>query len=107
MKGRDDVANVDMDKLKFGAELTYVPLAWLALSGRVDRVNPNSHDPEQGFTAVSPRVVFRTSVFSNEQVVVGYTRYFLGGNVAAPPEPGAHGPQLDANLFYLAATMWW
>lgn len=106
--GRHDADQSQYQKFKGGAELTYVPLPWLALATRFDHVAPDSRDDQRTFQVFSPRLIFRTSVFAHEQIIFGYSRYFNRSNVTAPaPFQSFVGSALDPNMFYLAATMWW
>ena len=72
-----------INKLKFGAELNYVPLPWLGLGGRYDSVQPDLDDGSQSFSVISPRIIFRTAFVTHEQVMLQYSRYFYG--CAVPP----------------------
>jgi hypothetical protein len=72
-----------INKLKFGAELSYVPLPWLGLGGRFDVVQPDMDDGSQSFSVISPRLVFRTAFVTHEQVMLQYSHYFYG--CAVPP----------------------
>ncbi|MGC4095013.1 MAG: hypothetical protein QM756_45265 [Polyangiaceae bacterium] len=53
----DDSDYDDVDKLKYGAELGYSALPWLAFSGRYDRVLARMGDATKTFAAISPRVI--------------------------------------------------
>ena len=92
-------------KLKWGGEATYTPLSWFAVSGRYDMVNPDMADAARSFSVVSPRLIFRTSFVSHEQVVLGYSRYFYGADVA-PSFPFME-LRPDKHLFEASAVMWW
>jgi len=63
-------------KLKFGADLFYSALPWLGGAVRFDHVRPHSDLPEQVFSVLSPRLVFRSSWLTREQIFVQYSRYF-------------------------------
>jgi hypothetical protein len=93
------------NKLKYGFEATYVPLKWFALSSRFDMVNPDMSDAEQSFAVLSPRLIFRSSFVSHEQIVLGYSRYFYGSKVV-PSYPYANLTP-DRDLFQASAVMWW
>ena len=99
-------------KLKLGGSLTYTPLFWLGLSGRVDVVQPDLDHSAQSFQVLSPRVLLRTDFLSHEEVVLKYDRYFLGSDTRLNypfDEQMARDPffRADENVFSLIATFWW
>ncbi len=65
----------DVTKLKFGADVLYSALSWLSAGARFDRVQPNSHIPEQSFSILSPRLVFKSKWVTREQISLQYSRY--------------------------------
>lgn len=71
----DDSGADGVEKLKFGADLEFAPLEWFAIGFRGDRVMPNSRIPQQAFTVLSPRLVFRTEYGSHEEISLIYHRY--------------------------------
>jgi hypothetical protein len=98
-------------RLKFGGDLTYLPLAWLGIGGRFDEVQPNLDDNTQSFTVVSPRILLRTAFVTHEQVLIQYSRYFYNSNAAHASfpysvQPGAAGLGADPNAFQIAAIIW-
>src|SRR5262249_15907024 len=100
-----DPAADGINKLKWGAEATYTPLSWFALSGRYDLVNPDMMNSQQSFSLISPPLIFRTSFVSHEQGVLGYSHYFYGSEVV-PSYPYANlRPHKD--LCQASAVMWW
>ena len=92
-------------KLKWGADVTYIPLSWLAVSGRYDLVQPNLSDDRYSFSVVSPKLIFRTAFLTHEQVVLGYSHYFYGEKVT--PTYPYMAMQPDGDVVQLAAVMWW
>jgi hypothetical protein len=105
----------DMNKLKFGGEVTYLPLAWFGLGGRYDAVQPDNHDSTQNFSVLSPRLYFRTDFVTHEQIMVQYSRYFYGSgfgpNGAGSMYPwnsqtGAAHMGVDKNAAQIAAIIW-
>jgi hypothetical protein len=100
------------EKLKAGAELTYLPLSWLGIGGRFDEVQPNLDDNTQSFAVISPRVILRTAFVTHEQVVLQYSRYFYGANAAHGQYPynmqaGAGGlTGADSNALQIAGIIW-
>src|SRR5262249_24122829 len=104
-------------KLKFGAELTYIPISWLGLGGRFDEGQPNLSNSTQSCWVASPRVILRTAFVTHEQVMFQYSRYHYGtayaaGNAAGgtqfpySTQPGAAGLGADENAFQVAAIIW-
>jgi hypothetical protein len=120
-------------KLKYGADLFYSALPWLGAALRFDRVQPHSELPEQSFAVMSPRLVFRTSWLTREQVYIQYSRYFYAQRectnpdelyfcvqppVTAVPPDGWGSPSLDndrgaplnspdINVITIGANIWW
>jgi hypothetical protein len=106
-----------INKLKFGAELNYVPLPWLGVGGRFDSVQPDLDDSTQSFSVFSPRLIFRTAFVTHEQVMLQYSRYFYG-NAFSPgnslggsqfpynAQAGASGLGVDKNAAQIAAIIW-
>jgi hypothetical protein len=98
-------------RLKGGAELTYLPLAWLGVGGRFDEVQPNMDDSTQSFGVISPRLILRTAFVTHEQVLVQYSRYFYNSNAGHSSypysvQPGASMLGADNNAFQIAAIIW-
>jgi hypothetical protein len=119
----DDVQYDAVDKLKYGAELGYSVLPWLAFSGRYDRVVPRLGDAAKTFAAITPRVILRTDYNSTDQITIGYSHWFYGSNVVvrnagapcpAPflgtsPDIDCGDPSIepDADTLSVTASMWW
>ena len=97
-------------KWKLGGEMTYSVLPWLALSGRYDRVTPDTQDPTFTFAVVSPRVILRTDWQATDQIVIQYSHWFTGANtlirVGDPPMENANFVA-DKDMISLSASMWW
>ena len=97
-------------KLKYGAEATYAPLSWLALSGRYDRVIGNIDDATKTTAIVSPRVIFRSGYNARDQLVLQYSHWFNGSgiivNSGAPPAPDP-SVRPDQDVLSLMVSMWW
>jgi hypothetical protein len=97
-------------RLKYGAEVTYSALSWLAGALRYDRVVANTDDDAQTFAALTPRLIFRSDYNSQDQVTLSYSRFFYGNGVVLRPgyrkldEPSVVP---DDDVFSLSATMWW
>ncbi len=107
---KSPVAEFDgVSKLKYGGEVTYSMLSWFAVSGRYDRVMPDTSDAAQTHAIVSPRIIFKSDWQSQDQVVLQYSRYMSGSRttvkVGYPPE---RDPTVvpDEHVISLAASMW-
>jgi hypothetical protein len=122
-------------KFKYGGDLLATPLSWLAAGVRYDRVQPNLDDGSVAFSIISPRLVFRTSWNSHEQISLVYSHYNYGSALKATPvangttHPGFVLPMSygsaetnsgtfrytgpistrppDTDVITLKATMWW
>jgi hypothetical protein len=103
-----------VNKLKYGSELTYIPLSWLGLGFRFDHVSPNSKDTTEDFAVFSPRVIFRTAFVTHEQILFQYSRYFYGdglrgGMFPYNGQPGSLSIPVgvaDKQAFQIAAIIW-
>ncbi len=93
------------DKFKWGAEATYTPLSFLGVSLRYDNVSPDMDDNTLSFQALSPKLIFRSEFVTHEQIIIQYTRYFYGDNVA-PAWPNI-GRDPDEDVLAISAIMWW
>jgi hypothetical protein len=74
----------DVNKLKFGADLNWVALSWLQPGVRFDRIQPNSHIPEQSFAILSPRLTFKSQFLTREAISFQYSRYFYARRECNP-----------------------
>jgi hypothetical protein len=105
-----DIHYNDITKKKYGMEMGYGMLPWLAASLRLDRVEPSSSDSTQSFSVVSPRLIFRSGWQARDQVVLQYSHWFDGSGVQVRDGyPPAYDPTLhpDVNMISLSASMWW
>ena len=98
-------------KLKFGGEVTYLPMPWFGMGARADFVRPNLDDSETGFSVFSPRLIFRTDFVTHEQIIIQYSRYFTGSEVYGMfpynTQAGAGGFMgTDKNAAQIAAIIW-
>jgi hypothetical protein len=62
-------------KVKFGADFQLDLFPVLAFGLRADHLRPRSYRPEQNFSVVSPRLVFRSQLVTREQISLQYSRY--------------------------------
>lgn len=105
--GSEDPEFDERKLYKFGAEVTYRPLSWFAISGRADRVAPNSKDADETFHVISPKLIFRSNWNSHEHVTLSYTRWFYGPHTkGGAPNDFTH-EELDDQMFALNFGMWW
>ncbi len=74
-KFQDKTVFDGISKLKYGADLQFALLPWMTFATRFDRVQPNSHIPEQSFMILSPRLVFKSKWVTREQITLQYSRY--------------------------------
>ncbi len=92
---------------KFGAEVTYRPLNWFAISGRADRVAANSKDSKETFHVISPKLIFRSNWNSHEYVTLSYTRWFYGPHTKGEAPNDYTHEELDDQMYALNFGMWW
>jgi hypothetical protein len=117
VSGAPDLAS-NHSRFKAGAEVTYLPLAWLGLGGRFDTVEPNLDDSTENFSVFSPRVILRSAFVTHEQILIQYSRYFYGANGDTSQYPYNGGPAkypyngagqplgADKNAMTIAAIIW-
>jgi hypothetical protein len=134
VKSEDDFMD-GVTKLKFGGDVQYDFLRFMGAGLRVDRLQPNSDVPEQSWSVVSPRLIFRSQFVTREQVEIMYSRYFYRDRgceadpvpcVQSPSAPIAYqgfgsdsnaqdentravaaGSLPDRHMITVAAQMWW
>ena len=71
----DIKATDGITKLKYGMDASYNFLPWLGMGLRYDRLQPNSKIAEQSFSIISPRLTFRSSLVSHEEISLQFARY--------------------------------
>jgi len=102
--------------MKLGGELTYKPLAMLAVGARVDQVAQHMGEgggvtSRESFTVISPRVILSSDWNSQDQITMQYSYYSYGSQVVArspgydPNDSTYVSP--DAHTVSLNANMWW
>jgi hypothetical protein len=96
--------DVDVYKLKFGTEWQLDLLSFLTLGVQFDYVQPDMSDSSQGYTAITPRAILRTTWETKERVMLSYSHFFLGDN-AFPASPFSDLLEADSDLFSLTAIM--
>lgn len=97
VRSEDDIQLENISKLKFGSEILYSPLSWWGIGGRFDRVAPRSDVPEQTFSVIGPRMVFRSNFATHEEINVGFSHYFYADK-ECEREPGA-GPRGTSKIY--------
>jgi len=102
----NSVANLDVDtyKLKWGTEWQMDTLSWLTLGFQFDYVQPDISDTKQGYLAITPRAIIRSTWESKERILLSYTHFFLG-DTAFPASPFSDILESDSELFTLTAIM--
>lgn len=96
--------DVDVYKLKLGTEWQLDLLSFLTLGFQFDYVQPDLSDSSQGYTAITPRAILRTTWETKERVMLSYTRFFLGDQ-AFPSSPFSDLLEADSDLFSITAIM--
>lgn len=97
-------------KLKYGGAATYAFFPFLATGIRYDRVLSDTNDDSLTYAVVSPRLIFKSGWSSRDQVVLQYSGYFYGSNVApVVGYPLGKDPTVrpDAHVVSMTASIWW
>jgi hypothetical protein len=106
----DDSAYDGVSKMKYGTEVTYSALPWLAFGGRYDRVVADTDDDTKTFAVISPRLILRTDYNAQDQVTLQYSRWLYGSGVAIrdgyPPRDDL-SVRPDENTVSMNVNMWW
>lgn len=68
-------------QLKYGADVEYQALDWLAVMLRYDEVNYNLGHGGYVFSSISPRLTFSSHFLSGESIYLQYSRYRYGENM--------------------------
>ncbi|MBV9948023.1 MAG: hypothetical protein JOZ69_14305, partial [Myxococcales bacterium] len=98
---------------KYGTEVTYSILPWLALSGRIDHVVPDARDMQQSFAVFSPKLIFRNDwqgSWRGGTLTLQYAAYVLGDHVVVNGDTRLmNNPsgRPDTQLLSIAATLGW
>ncbi|HEY5960790.1 MAG TPA: hypothetical protein VIV60_29750 [Polyangiaceae bacterium] len=79
-------------QLKYGADLTYQALTWLAVMGRYDEVNYDLDHSGYVFSAVTGRLIFSSHFLSTESIYVQYSRYRYGDKMVLNGQWPWHTP---------------
>ncbi len=74
-------------KLKYGTDVIYTPLKWFGVGLRMDNVIPNltndgaTVNQQTEFTAVGPKLIFKSKFVTHEEITINYTHYTYWANV--------------------------
>jgi hypothetical protein len=82
-----DPAMDGVSRLKYGADVTFNALSWFGVALRADRVQPHSDIPEQSFSILSPRLLFRSAWVTREEIQIQYSRYFYSQRTCTVGNP--------------------
>jgi hypothetical protein len=96
--------DINLDKLKFGAEIELALLKFMALGFRYDRVQPDLTDKSTLYSALSPRLIFHSNWRSKEYIIVDYTHFLLGPK-AYPGSPYTTYTKSDPDMIVVTAIM--
>jgi hypothetical protein len=105
-----DAVGDGVDKLKYGVEVGYSMLSWLALGGRFDRVLNDLDDDTATHAIWTGRAIFRSDFGSQDQVTLQYSNYQSGSGVAVKNgQPPLRDLSVDPDnhVVSLMASMWW
>jgi hypothetical protein len=109
----DDPTFDGKQMFKYGTELTYNVLPWLAVSGRFDHVVPDTRDMQQSFLVFSPKLTFRSNWLGSWRggtLSLQYAAYALGDHVVVNGDTRLmNNPsgRPDTQMLAIAATLGW
>jgi hypothetical protein len=106
----NDVRYEGLGMRKYGGEVTYAMLSWLAAAVRYDRVQPDVQEDRKTFAVLSPRLIFHTDWSSTDQLVLQYSHWYNGSlTTVKTGYPAKEDPTTvpDADMISLSANMWW
>jgi hypothetical protein len=106
----DDKDYNGVSKLKGGAEVTYLMMSWLGVSGRFDHVRLHGSDSKKAFSIFSPRLLFHTGWMNRDEIALQYSYFQSGSDIQVPMgyPPGSDTPaNPDRHVFTLSGTFWW
>jgi hypothetical protein len=76
-----DALQTSIKQFKYGADVTFQYLTWLAFMLRYDGVNYDLDHPGYVFLSVTPRVIVSSHFLSSERIYLQYSRYKYGDNM--------------------------
>ena len=92
---------------KYGISGLYTFIPYMGVGVRIDRVVPSSHDPEQTYHVLAPRLQFKTDWQSHETIVLSYVKWFLGPDTHLDGTQPRTSERIDDQMFTLNFNMWW
>jgi hypothetical protein len=92
---------------KYGISALYTFIPYLGVGARVDRVVPSSHDPEQTYHVLAPRLQIKTDWQSHEAIVLSYVKWFMGSRTHLDGTQPRSSERIDDEMFTLNFNMWW
>jgi hypothetical protein len=104
---RSESLDVDYDginRIKAGAEATYLPVSWLGVQGRYDYIAPDLELTGIGKNIVTARLIGKTEWIAHERIWLQYSRYFNGRGVL---DPFTQLPPRDEDVVAFVTSMWW
>jgi hypothetical protein len=100
----------DTQALKYGIEGVYSFSEHVIATLRLDQVSPDLDYSGQSFTAITPRLIFRTSWIARETVGIQYSGFLFGDEVPINGDTrlvNTNSQNPDSHMFALFATMYW
>ncbi|HXX65672.1 MAG TPA: hypothetical protein VEK07_00725 [Polyangiaceae bacterium] len=94
-------------RYKGAVDLLYTFLPWVGAGFRADAVVPNSHDSEETFYVLAPRLVFKSDWNSRDAVTLLYGKWFYGPHTHPEASSIVSGDRLDDKLIALNAQIYW
>jgi hypothetical protein len=94
-------------RYKAGADLLYTFSSFMAAGFRADVVVPNSHDSQETFAVIAPRLIFKSDWNSRDTVSLIYGKWFYGPHSHAEASSITPSDRLDDQLLALNVQMWW
>jgi hypothetical protein len=92
---------------KYGISGLYTFIPYMGVGLRLDRVVPSSHDADQTYHVVAPRLQFKTDWQSHEAIVLSYVKWFLGSGTHLDGTQPRTSERIDDEMFTLNFNMWW
>ncbi len=100
----------DTQAIKYGIEGIYSFSKHVLSTLRIDQVHPDLDEGSQSFTAITPRLIFRSDWIARETVGIQYSGYLFGDNVPINGDTrlvNTNSQNPDQHMFALFATMYW
>lgn len=91
--------------LKWGGDLTFKALPWLAFMLRYDAVDRDAGSSGGSFRVLTPRVTFTSHALATESIWLQYSRYFYDDDVVLETSAAQPYPNPDRNVVKLQANL--